>query len=600
MMPSPVSDLYRMYSRRAVLRGSVLGTAGLASAALLGCGGDSQPAGGGQPSTAGTSEGVPKNIKRAQGVNPAEFGAEVPINTKKVVKGGTYRLGVTSTFTIGMDDPQLVVGGNRTQGIMDRLVYANGFTGSLALDMATSYERIDKAGLEMVVKIRPGIKTHKKAPVNGRILTAKDVAYSLMRQAGKPSIVAPQEAARYLRAQQFVGLEKAEAVDDVTVKVTFSKPNGSFMNVLADPRAQMIPIEMDTIGWRDPLKFVGTGAWMQTEFIQGQRDSFAANPDYYRSWDEGGRPGFDAYEHIVIADRSSTIAAFLSNQISRFDGIRPEEEEQLKSRVQGMQRYESMGYTCGQLIANVTLPQFKDPRVMKAIQLVLDYKGISDAIGRWTYAAITHPNYPEAWRPDEIAKLPGYNPATKAQDIADGTKLMEAAGYKEGAGMGWIFHGASNDDQLRMIDQFKKIWPKIDVKPGAGGDAVTLQNKLASGDFHVNLFSPTNGTDIATDLRTYYHTDAINGGRNNTKVSLPWIDEGLDKLMLAQTLQERTQIVRPFLQRWQNEGPAHIFYRGNHLRFALPPNVGGMDMVMGPFAYGSAYLVAPRWFWQTE
>jgi hypothetical protein len=101
-------------------------------------------------------------------------------------------------------------------------------------------------------------------------------------------------------------------------------------------------------------------------------------------------------------------------------------------------------------------------------------------------------------------------------------------------------------------------------------------------------------------LRTYYHTDAINGGRNNTKVSLPWIDETLDKLMLAQTLDARKAIVRPFLERFNQEGPAHVFYRGNHLRFGLQPNIGGMDMVMGPFAYGSAYLVGPRWFWQTE
>jgi peptide/nickel transport system substrate-binding protein len=435
--------------------------------------------------------------------------------------------------------------------------------------------------------------------VNGRVFTAKDVAYSLMRQAGKPGVVEPQEAARYLRAQQFVGLEKAEAVDDTTVRVTFSRPNGAFMNVLADPRAQMIPVEQDEVGWRDPLKLVGTGAWMQTEFIQGQRETFKANPEYYRSWDEGGRPGFDTHEQIVIADRASTLAAFLSGQISRFDSIRPEEEEQLKSRLKGLQRYESMGFTCSQLIFNVTIPQFKDQRVLKAMQLMIDYPSLNDPDGKWTHAMITHPYYPEAFRPDEISKLPGYNTATKQQDIAEGVRMMEAAGFKEGAGWSWIFHGASSDAQLRLIDQFRKVLPRADVKPGAGGDSVTLQNKLASGDFHANIFGPTNGTDIATDLRTYYHPEALNGGRNNTKVSLPWVDETLDKLLLAQTLQERTAIVRPFLDRWNKEGPPHIFTRGTHVRYALQPNVGGFDMTMGPFAY-PGYIVAPRWLWQTE
>src|SRR5439155_678285 len=153
----------------------------------------------------GTGEGVPKNVKRAWGIAAADYGAEIPINMKKVVKGGTFRLATTSTFTIGMDDPQLVVVGNRTQGITDRPDFQN----------------------------------------------------------------------------------------------------GSFMNVLADPRAGIIPVEQDTIGWKDPLKIVGTGAWIETEYVSGQRETFKANPEYYRSWDEGGRPGIDTYEHIVIADRAS-------------------------------------------------------------------------------------------------------------------------------------------------------------------------------------------------------------------------------------------------------------------------------------------------------
>src|SRR5207247_1261889 len=141
-------------------------------------------------------------------------------------------------------------------------------------------------GLQMVFKLRPGIKTYNRAPVNGRVFTAKDAAYSLMRKAGK---IDPKAASKYARIAQYDGLEKAEAVDDVTIKLTFSRPNGSIMQALSDPRAQMIPVEQDTIGYKDAVKFVGTGAWMQTEYQDGAREVFKANPDYYRNFDEGGR-----------------------------------------------------------------------------------------------------------------------------------------------------------------------------------------------------------------------------------------------------------------------------------------------------------------------
>jgi hypothetical protein len=40
--------------------------------------------------------------------------------------------------------------------------------------------------------------------------------------------------------------------------------------------------------------------------------------------------------------------------------------------------------------------------------------------------------FPEAYSPDEVAKMPGYNPATKKQDIADAVQMMTATGHAGG------------------------------------------------------------------------------------------------------------------------------------------------------------------------
>src|SRR5688572_5889273 len=246
--------LERDWSRRTVLRGSAVGLAGLAAAALLGCGGGDGDGGStsNEAGNAGADSGAPKNVKRADGFD-AKLG-ELPVNNKKIVQGGVFRRQFTDTTR--EQDLDVSIAGADAEAVMDRLVYANGWTMKLTPDMLTSYELVDKAGLEMVFKLRPGIKTHNKAPLNGRVFTAKDVAYSIMRKAGK---INPTAAAKYARVAQYDGLDKAEAVDDVTVKLTFERPNGSIMQALSDPRAQMMPIEMDTVGFKDAVKIIGTG-----------------------------------------------------------------------------------------------------------------------------------------------------------------------------------------------------------------------------------------------------------------------------------------------------------------------------------------------------
>ncbi len=584
------------FGRRSALQGMGVGALGLAGAALLGCGG-STPAGSGAGSSNEVSadSGVPKNVTRAKGFDP-KLG-ELPVNNKKVIKGGTFSRDFVDTTR--EQDPDVSIAGADAESVMDRLVYANGWTMEINPDMLTSYELVDKAGLQMVFKLRPGIKTHNIAPLNGRIFTAKDVAYSIMRKAGK---IDPKAAVKYARVAQYAGLDKAEAVDDVTVKLTFSTPNGSFMQALSDPRAQMIATEMDTVGYKDATKIIGTGAWIQTEYLDGARQTFKANPDYYRSWDEGGRPGFDTFEKLVIADRASALAAYVSGQTGIFTAIRPEEEPQIKASAKDSQFLLWPGPTWDHFAFNLNLPSkmFNDPRVRQAFQLALDYKALNDPLGRgWTFSAITHSQFPESFTSDEVSKMPGYNQATKAADIAEAVKLMEAAGHKDGTGMKWkqINSGATvSDSNVRVKDMLNKIWPKMEVTLGPAPDYASFTNVLNNKDYEARVYNHTSVPDAAIDAVTYWHTK---GGRNYQGYSEPQVDAILDKLVLAQTLTERKDLLRQVATRIQKEGPALILFRTPPENSAVHGNVGGYDLVSGPWAYPS-YRVSPRWLWQTE
>ncbi len=581
--------------RRSMLRGAGMGIAGLAGAALIGCGGGSSPApsapASGSPAAAAAS-GAPKNVVRAEGFDP-KFG-KVPVNLKKMIPGGKYVR--ASNDTSRENDPDISAAGADWEFVGDRLATANGFTQKVTPDMLQSFEVADP--LNIILKLRPGIKTHNIAPMNGRVFTAKDVAFNIRRKAG---LIDPkQAAAKYARYLQFDGVTDAIAVDDVTIKVTLSKPNGSIMAALSDPRANMLPIEAFDIGFKDPMKFVSTGAWIPTSYVDGTRQTFKANKEYYRSFDEGGRPGVDTYEKLVIADRSSLVAAFISGQIDQLTGVRPEEEPQLNSSVPNAQMSLTPGPTWDNFAVNMKLPQFQDDRVRQALQLAMDYTAFSDPLGKgWLYSGPLHPMFPEATQSEELAKLPGYNPATKAKDIADAAKLMEAAGFKEGQGMGWkqINSNASSlDSSVRTKDIYTKAFPKIAITLSTQSDYAQFTNNMNSRNFEGASKNHTSVPDIAADAMTYYHTK---GGRNYQSYSKPWADTLLEKLQQTVKREDKVALAREFTLRYIKEGPPMLQLRVPPDNIANQSHVAGNDLVSGPWAYNS-YQVSPRFVWFTE
>ena len=418
------------------------------------------------------------------------------------------------------------------------------------------------------------------------------------RKAGLLDLKTAQQ--KYPRYAQFDGVTDAIAVDDVTVKLTLSKPNGSIMAALSDPRANMLPVEMFDLGFKDPAKFAGTGAFFPTAYVDGTRQTFKAHKDYYRSYDEGGRPGYDTYEDVVIVDRGSLVAAFISGQIDTLTAVRPEEEPQIKGSLPSAQMSLTPGPTWDHFAVNMKLDQFKDDRVRQALQLAMDYKAFAEPLGKgWLYTGPIHSMFPESIPSEEIAKLPGYNPATKQADIANAVKLMEAAGFKDGAGLKWKQINSapgSLDSSVRIKDIFTKAFPKIEIALSTQADYAQATANLNGRTFEARSWNHTSVPDVVADAVTYWHTK---GGRNYQSYSRPWADETLEKLQQALKQEEKKAIIRDFSLRYIKEGPPLLLLRIPADNVAIQGHVAGNDLVIGPWAYNS-YRVSPRWVWLTE
>ncbi|HKY95058.1 MAG TPA: ABC transporter substrate-binding protein, partial [Kiloniellales bacterium] len=160
-------------------------------------------------------------------------------------------------------------------GLMD---YKPGTT-ELVPDLAESYELSDD-GKVYTFKLRKGVKFH-----NGREMTAEDVKYSIER-AVNPATQGPGGGffGSIAGFEDFVGgkathLSGIEVVDPHTVRFKLSRPDATFLHVMAINFSFVVPKEEVERHGADFGKHpVGTGAFKLREWALGQRVVFERNP----------------------------------------------------------------------------------------------------------------------------------------------------------------------------------------------------------------------------------------------------------------------------------------------------------------------------------
>jgi peptide/nickel transport system substrate-binding protein len=177
-------------------------------------------------------------------------------------------------------------------GLMD---YEPGTT-VLVPDLAESYEQSDD-GLTYTFKLRPNVTFH-----NGRALTADDIKWSIERVVrpetqspgqGFFGMIAGYDAVAGGQAQTLSGIE---VVDPLTIRFTLSRPDATFLHVMAINFSFAVPKEaVEAAGADFGTQPVGTGAFKLAEWTLGQRLVFERNQDYFHE----GLPKLDRIEFQV-------------------------------------------------------------------------------------------------------------------------------------------------------------------------------------------------------------------------------------------------------------------------------------------------------------
>lgn len=506
---------YRSTPNHRVTRRGVLAGTG-AAALLAACGGSDSD----KPSEQAQSSG-----------GAAPSGGAATSTEPKPKRGGTLQ--VPTSPWVAVLDPHQATQPNILliwHNISHHLIELDDKLAATNQGAAESWETPDP--LTFVFKLHKGITFHDKPPANGRPFTAEDVAYSLNR------IATPEP--RFARRAQFARVDKIEAVDPLTVKITMKEPYvpmlmffGSVYNVLVNREA------VEKYGDLQRAESnIGIGPFMLEKYDKESSATLVRNPKYFRS----ELPYLDGIEVTSFADAAPRQAALRAGQLHlSYEEIRFVPE--LAKAKPNLQQIKTASVVLYEFGMNQTFKPFADLRVRKAIHLILDRDAMLAA--KWgarengLYAAPTPvPLVPYALTEAELSKLPGYR-QPKAEDITEAKQLMAAAGFANGFKVG----AKTADQYLPDIEPFipdlkRHLNIEVDMKVlewGAYKQAESLKETEAFGTGYIVEAEPD------ANLRLYSHSK---GTRNYVNFVDAKADELIDRQAKEFDVPKRAEICR--------------------------------------------------------
>jgi len=411
-------------------------------------------------------------------------------------------------------------------------------------------------------KLKPGIKWADGSP-----FTAEDVAFTAA-YCMDPSGGCAQLA-------KFEGVETVEAVDELTVKITFVSPRpdpfsafvGAQSPVLQKAQFENCTGEKAPTCTQQNFNPVGTGPFKVVEFRTNDTITFEANPEYRD-------PEKPAFARLVVKGGGDAAAAARSVlETGEFDyawntQLAPDVIAGMEAAGKG-QNVAAFGSLVERIHVNLTDPSsdlpegerstakhphpiLTDANVRKALSMAIDRELLTE-LG---YGPAGQPTCnlvpaPAAWASDNTECL--------TQDIEGAKKLLDESGWTPGAGgirekdgkrLSFVFQSSVNAVRQDFQALIKQWWSEIGVETelktvdpsvffgGDAGSPDTFQKFYADIEMYANNFEGNNPEPYLARQTC----DKIPGPENQWQGenTSRYCDPEFDKL-----IGEMTQIVDP-------------------------------------------------------
>jgi len=335
---------------------------------------------------------------------------------------------------------------------------------------------------------------------DGTALTAEDVKFWL-----DMVVFGTADRAKSRAAGDFGDLVSVEVIGGNKIKMNLGSPAIKYLVFLARaadnvqlPR-HLIKPEMDKGNHNvTPVDIgvVAAGPFKLKEMVKGSRIKVRKFDQYWEKDENGTQlPYMDGIDFPIIRDRETVVAAFRAGRIdtggrggSMF--LLPEQVASITKAMGDKARFISDPNPTDKFSFNTLIEgPFKDVRVRKAVSI---------GVNRQEAQAVFSPGDPpgtlflpgSAYANPDYMTWPGYNPATRTEDITEAKRLLADAGYPDGFTTTWLTRAPPDVERAEfMVGQLAKIGIKANLELV---DTVAHGDRQCSGEWVIGMFDASN------------------------------------------------------------------------------------------------------------
>jgi oligopeptide transport system substrate-binding protein len=470
---------------------------------------------------------------------------------------------------------------------------------------------VDESGTTYTFKLRSDVKFHDDACFadgKGRALTAKDVLYSFERLCmdnGKNENFTSTFSHRVVGADEFYalgaaaksgGLSGVTVVDDNTVKITLVAPNNSFLYILANSAASIVPQEA-VEKYQDAIH-VGTGPFMFSSIAADTTQLvLVRNENYYGTDSLNNQlPFLDTIKISYIDNKVAELDLFQEGKLDFVWGLNadavktfvPQVIQDFTAKPPKYVLYHSSELVTQMYEFNTTRPPFNDVRVRQAFCYAVDRNHIvNEVLAGEAYGPGINGICPPALPGYKASEIQGYEKigadeaetkANKAAERAKAKQLLAEAGYPDGKDFPVVklvlnSGGARNTRVAEAIASQLKEYLNINVEIAN----VSLQQKMTDAKYaRSDIFRSAWVADYPsaeTFLSLFYGADVPDSLSepsfpNTTRYKSAKFDSLYVLAREAKTIDEANRLYKEAEQVMMADAPAMILWYDENYRLA--------------------------------
>jgi len=312
-----------------------------------------------------------------------------------------------------------------------------------------------------------------------------------------------------------------------------------------------------------------SGPFRLEEWRPNQEIVLARNERYY----DPELPRLDRVRFRVVPDQPAQVEQLLAGALDFLPSVPPGEAARLAADprielvVHATRQYD---YICW----NTARAPFDDPRVRRALTLAIDRQSLVDVLWKGYAVVAAGPIPSDVWARDpDLAPWP-YDPAAAKELLAEaGFADRDGDGVLERDGKPFRFELLTNSsnrlrsDALVLVqEQLRRVG--VDVVPRA-----LEVHTLTAANFDHEFDATLSGwaVDTTLDLRTYFHSAAIEDGYNFGSYRDPEIDRLVDLARRVEKVEDGAPLLREVQRILHRDQPYTFLWEPRKLSAARRP-----------------------------